>query len=94
MEKKYRDEYADHCIRHPHDHVSYITFRQRCRTWWPKLAIRLWKKQSAVRMWEIIEERIKSHKKTKEAKNTIKTIAIVLAWAVLLLIWMLVWIAM
>ena len=94
MEKKYRDEYADHCIRHPKNHVSYITFRWRMKKWWPKLAIRLWKDQSAVKMWEIIKERIEAHKQEKKSRNTIKTIATILAGIVLFWLWVLTWILM
>lgn len=56
-EKQYRDAYADHCIRHPNNYVSYITFRQRCRKWGEKLAVRLGKQESAVKMDAIIQER-------------------------------------
>jgi len=40
-QKEYWNLYADHCIRHPKDAVSYGNFRWRVRNWGERLAVRL-----------------------------------------------------
>ena len=66
-QKEYWNLYADHCIRHPKDAVSYITFRQRVLKRGPKLAIRLGKRQSAPEMAKILRQ--KRAEKAKQNAN-------------------------
>ena len=67
--KEYWTLYADHCIRHPEDHVSYVAFRQRVRLRGPKLAIRLGKRQSAPEMAKIHQERRNGFLRQKRAEK-------------------------
>ena len=68
-QKEYWNLYADHCIRHPKDAVSYITFRQRVLKRGPKLAIRLGKRQSAPEMAKIHEEKRNGFLRQKRAEK-------------------------
>jgi hypothetical protein len=72
-QKEYWNLYADHCIRHPKDAVSYITFRQRVLKRGPKLAIRLGKRQSAPEMAKIHEERRNGFLRQKRAEKAKQT---------------------
>lgn len=68
-QKEYWNLYADHCIRHPKDAVTYITFRQRVLKRGPKLAIRLGKRQSAPEMAKIHEEKRNGFLRQKRAEK-------------------------
>jgi len=97
-EKKYREQYTDHCIRHPKDAVSYTTFRWRMRNWWPKLAIRLGKLESAPKMSEKIQKKRKirqsitlHQKEIEEKRRTKQMIWTALLGIILFWLWLLVW---
>ena len=94
-QKKYREQYADHCIRHPKDAVSYTTFRWRMRNWWPKLAIRLGKLESAPKMSEKIQEknrrRMLHTQKEMKAKRMKDVCAKVLRGVILITVGIVIW---
>jgi hypothetical protein len=94
-EKKYREQYTDHCIRHPKDAVSYTTFRWRMRNWWPKLAIRLGKLESAPKMSEKIHEKNRKRmlhtQKEMQERRMKDTCAKVLRGVILITVGIVIW---
>ena len=104
-EKKYRNAYTEHCIRHPKDAVSYANFRWRVRHRWEKLAIRLWKLESAEKMDAKIQEKKQTRRKIKQAitlhqkeieekKERRRKIEIIAMWIILFALGVVVWIVL
>ena len=96
-QKEYWEAYADHCIRHPHNYVSYITFRQRCKKRGEKLAVRLWKFESAEKMWKVFEEKknfFLAQKEIQKSRQKIRTIWRIIIGLLLLGVGIVIWIMM